>query len=74
MKFNVTLKIDTPFDGADLRRWREERGIGLREFCGVLEVTSSYWSKVERGLAMPDFETCIRAVTLILDYPGRIAK
>lgn len=67
MKFNVTLNVTTPFTGSDLRRWREERTIGLREFCRALGVSSSYWSKVERGLAMPDFETAMRAMVILLN-------
>ena len=32
---------------------RKRRGIGLREFCKLIDTDASNWSKVERGLLSP---------------------
>lgn len=39
--------------GSFVRRLREERRVGLRQFCGALEVDPSRWSKIERGVLQP---------------------
>ena len=39
--------------GTFIRRLREERRVGLRQFCIALEVDPSRWSKIERGVLQP---------------------
>lgn len=39
--------------GELIKRARKRRGIGLREFCNLIDTDASNWSKVERGLLSP---------------------
>lgn len=42
--------------GEHIRRLRQEKRIGLREFCRRTNIDPSYWSKVERGLVTPAYD------------------
>lgn len=39
--------------GELIKEARKRRGIGLREFCNLIDTDASNWSKVERGLHSP---------------------
>lgn len=69
MKLSTGVEIDLPIVAADLRRWRDARRMSLRTFARQLDVTCSYWSKVERGESEPGLRTCLRAMTLLLNHP-----
>jgi transcriptional regulator with XRE-family HTH domain len=52
--------------GEHIRQWREERGLGLRQFAKAVGVSPTFLSKMERGLgALPGEET-IRNMAKIL--------
>lgn len=53
--------------GSFVRRLREERRVGLRQFCSTLEVDPSRWSKIERGvLQPPSDEQTLKAIAKLL--------
>ena len=39
--------------GKFIKERRIEKGLTLREFCKLIEVDASNWSKIERGLLSP---------------------
>ena len=54
--------------GEFVKERRIGKGIGLREFCKVIGVDASNWSKVERGLlSPPQDEERLRKIAEILD-------
>lgn len=44
----------------------------LRQFARWLGVSPSYWSKVERGIAVPDVDTLMNACKLCRIKPERL--
>jgi transcriptional regulator with XRE-family HTH domain len=52
--------------GALIRRKREEKEIGLREFAKKLEVSPTYLSKIERDEFPPPTEKRVKAIAEIL--------
>lgn len=54
--------------GEFIKEKRLSKGFGLREFCKIIEVDASNWSKVERGvLAPPQDEEKLKKIALVLD-------
>ncbi|OIP31831.1 MAG: hypothetical protein COW04_13155 [Deltaproteobacteria bacterium CG12_big_fil_rev_8_21_14_0_65_43_10] len=54
--------------GEFIKEKRLSKGLGLREFCKMIEVDASNWSKVERGvLAPPKDEEKLKKIALALD-------
>jgi transcriptional regulator with XRE-family HTH domain len=54
--------------GEFVKERRIKKGISLREFCKLLEVDASNWSKVERGLlSPPQDEEKLRRIAKLLD-------
>jgi len=54
--------------GKFIKEKRLSKGLGLREFCKIIEVDASNWSKVERGvLAPPQAEEKLRKIAMVLD-------
>lgn len=54
--------------GEFIKEKRLSKGLGLREFCKMIEVDASNWSKVERGLlAPPQDEEKLKKIALALD-------
>jgi transcriptional regulator with XRE-family HTH domain len=53
--------------GARVRQLREARGIGLRRFAKVVELSPTYLSKVERGQLPPPAEDKVLAIARELD-------
>ncbi len=52
--------------GARLRRLREDRGLGLREMAGKLDVSAGYLSRVERDDHAPPAEPVVVAAAQLL--------
>lgn len=53
--------------GTFVRSLREERRVGLRQFCNALEVDPSRWSKIERGILQPPSdEQTLKAIAKLL--------
>jgi transcriptional regulator with XRE-family HTH domain len=53
--------------GDFIKKLRINRNIGLREFCRILSIDASNWSKVERGvLAPPQDEDKLHQIARIL--------
>lgn len=54
--------------GEFIKERRINKGITLREFCKLLEIDASNWSKVERGLlSPPQDEAKLKKIAGILD-------
>lgn len=54
--------------GEFIKEKRLSKGLGLREFCKMIEVDASNWSKVERGvLAPPQAEEKLKKIATALD-------
>lgn len=53
----VTERHTTGWTGADIRKAREQRGISLRSMATQCGVSSSWLSKLERGLVEPGLAT-----------------
>ena len=54
--------------GEFIKERRISKGITLREFCKLLEIDASNWSKVERGLlSPPQDEEKLRKIANVLD-------
>jgi len=54
--------------GEFIKERRLSKGLGLREFCKIIEVDASNWSKVERGvLAPPQDKEKLRKIASALD-------
>lgn len=53
--------------GARVRRLREEKGYGLREFARMIGVSATYMSKIERDEYPPPAEERILAIAGALD-------
>ncbi|MEJ2673009.1 MAG: helix-turn-helix transcriptional regulator [Deltaproteobacteria bacterium] len=58
--------------GKFIKERRIKKGLTLREFCKLIEVDASNWSKIERGLlAPPRSEYKLRQIAEILEItPG----
>ena len=54
---NVTFVHATDWTGDALRKARSRKGQSLRTFAKRVGLSSSYYSKLERGEATPDVET-----------------
>ncbi len=53
--------------GEFIKARRLSRGLGLREFCKMIEVDASNWSKIERGvLAPPQDEERLKKIAAVL--------
>ena len=53
--------------GEFIKQRRIDKGITLREFCKLIEVDASNWSKIERGiLAPPQGEAKLKKIATIL--------
>lgn len=53
--------------GARVRRLREAKGIGLRPFARMIEVSATYLSKIERGELPPPAEARVKEIARLLD-------
>jgi HTH-type transcriptional regulator, competence development regulator len=68
--------------GATIREWREEKEIGLRRFAGLVGMSPTYLSKVERDEFPPPGEEKIKAIAKelgrdadeLLALAGRVAS
>jgi transcriptional regulator with XRE-family HTH domain len=54
--------------GEHIRMWREERGVGLRQFAKAIGVSPTFISKMERGLGPLPGEMIIRKMA---DFFGK---
>ncbi|HPD61371.1 MAG TPA: helix-turn-helix transcriptional regulator [Thermodesulfobacteriota bacterium] len=53
--------------GKFIKEKRLSKGLGLREFCKMIEVDASNWSKIERGvLAPPQDEEKLKKIAMVL--------
>jgi len=60
--------------GEFIKEKRLSKGLGLREFCKMIEVDASNWSKVERGvLAPPQDEEKLKKIAMALDIKFKSA-
>ncbi len=56
--------------GNFIKERRIKKGLTLREFCKLIEVDASNWSKIERGLlAPPRSEYKLKKIAEILEIP-----
>lgn len=56
--------------GKFIKERRIKKGLTLREFCKLIEVDASNWSKIERGLlAPPKSEYKLKQIAEILEIP-----
>jgi transcriptional regulator with XRE-family HTH domain len=56
--------------GKFIKERRIEKGLTLREFCKLIEVDASNWSKIERGLlAPPKSEYKMKQIAEVLEIP-----
>ena len=53
--------------GATIRKLREERGIGLRQFARMIGVSATYLSKIERGELPPPAEGRVKEIARLLE-------
>ena len=53
--------------GATIRELREERGIGLRQFARMIEVSATYLSKIEREELPPPAEGRVKEIARLLE-------
>ena len=53
--------------GATIRKLREERGIGLRQFARMIEVSATYLSKIEREELPPPAEGRVKEIARLLE-------
>ena len=53
--------------GATIRKLREERGIGLRQFARMIEVSATYLSKIEREELPPPAESRVKEIARLLE-------
>ena len=53
--------------GARIRRLREERRVGLRQFAKMLGVSATYLSKIERNELPPPAEGRVKEIARLLD-------
>jgi len=68
--------------GSAVRRWREEKEIGLRRFADLVGMSPTYLSKIERGDFPPPGEEKIKAIAKelerdadeLLALAGRVAS
>ncbi len=59
--------MDRESFGEFVRRFREEKRVGLRQFCNTLAIDPSRWSKIERGvLQPPNDERTLKAIAKLL--------
>jgi transcriptional regulator with XRE-family HTH domain len=49
--------------GKHIRQWREERGVGLRQFAKTIGVSPTFVSKMERGTGPLPGEETVRKMT-----------
>jgi HTH-type transcriptional regulator, competence development regulator len=52
--------------GAVVRQRRQELGIGLNDFADRIEISSAYWSRIERGREKPPSDKLIERAAAIL--------
>ncbi|UMX48072.1 MAG: helix-turn-helix domain-containing protein [Candidatus Nealsonbacteria bacterium DGGOD1a] len=58
--------------GQHLKELRTEKGLGLREFCKIVDYDPSNWSKIERGIiAPPADEEILRKWAKVLGISGK---
>ncbi|MEW6658710.1 MAG: helix-turn-helix transcriptional regulator [Thermodesulfobacteriota bacterium] len=56
--------------GDFIKEKRREKGLTLREFCKLLKLDASNWSKIERGiLSPPQSEKKLEKIANILNIP-----
>ena len=56
--------------GKFIKERRIKKGLTLREFCKLIEVDASNWSKIERGLlAPPKSDDKLKKVAEVLEIP-----
>jgi transcriptional regulator with XRE-family HTH domain len=56
--------------GKFIKERRIKKGLTLREFCKLIEVDASNWSKIERGLlSPPKSEYKLKKIAEILEIP-----
>ncbi|MHB8067630.1 MAG: helix-turn-helix domain-containing protein [Desulfobaccales bacterium] len=56
--------------GDFIKAKRREKGLTLREFCKLLKLDASNWSKIERGiLSPPQNEKKLEKIAKVLDIP-----
>lgn len=61
------MKINRDIFGKFIKSQRLRKDIGLREFCRLLSVDASNWSKIERGiLPPPQDETKLEQIAKII--------
>jgi len=61
------MKISRDMFGKFIKSQRLKKDIGLREFCRLLSVDASNWSKIERGILQPpQDETKLEQIAKIL--------
>lgn len=56
--------------GSFVREKREEKGISLNKFAGLLKISPTYWSRVEREVEKPPKDELIQKVAGLLDQPS----
>jgi transcriptional regulator with XRE-family HTH domain len=60
--------------GEFIKEKRLSKGLGLREFCKMIDMDASNWSKVERGvLAPPQDEEKLKRIAIALDIKFKSA-
>jgi len=52
--------------GAVVRQRRQELGIGLNDFADRIEISSAYWSRIERGREKPPSDKLIERAAAVL--------
>ena len=50
--------------GEQIRQWRKERGVGLRQFAKAIGTSPTFISKMERGLGPLPGEATIRKMAV----------
>ncbi|SRR5713101_4973776 len=59
--------------GKHIRQWREERGVGLRQFAKALGVSPTFVSKMERGTGpLPGKETIRKMAAFFSKNPDEL--
>ena len=61
------MQRDEQAFGATIRKLREERHIGLRQFARMIGVSATYLSKIERGEMSPPTEERVKEIARRLD-------
>lgn len=58
--------------GATVRKLREERHIGLRQFARMIGVSATYLSKFERGEMPPPAEDRVKEIARLLEQDADV--